>query len=38
MENVGRDVIFKSLTLKTVHGRKIFRSWEESEKLIYENK
>ncbi|XP_065067664.1 L-threonine 3-dehydrogenase-like [Rhopilema esculentum] len=38
VENVGRDIIFKSLTLKTVHGRKIFRSWEESEKLIHENK
>eukprot|EP00112_Aurelia_sp_Birch-Aquarium-sp1_P006742 Seg1738.10 transcript_id=Seg1738.10/GoldUCD/mRNA.D3Y31 product="L-threonine 3-dehydrogenase" protein_id=Seg1738.10/GoldUCD/D3Y31 len=38
VENVGRDVIFKSLTLKTVHGRKIFTSWEESEKLIHENK
>ena len=31
------NVIFKSLTLKTVHGRRIFRDWEQSEKLLHEN-
>ncbi|XP_004347831.1 hypothetical protein CAOG_04006 [Capsaspora owczarzaki ATCC 30864] len=34
VENVLHNVIFKSLTLKTIHGRKIFHTWEESERLI----
>ncbi|XP_068216406.1 L-threonine 3-dehydrogenase-like [Palaemon carinicauda] len=34
VENVLTDVIFKSLTLKTVHGRRIFHTWKECEKLI----
>ncbi|KXJ07732.1 putative L-threonine 3-dehydrogenase [Exaiptasia diaphana] len=38
VENVLSDVIFKSVTLKTVHGRKIFSTWEKSEQLIYQNK
>ena len=32
------DVIFKSLTLKTVHGRRIFDTWEQCEKLIHDKK
>ena len=32
------NVIFKSVTLKTVHGRRIFRDWEQSEKLLHENR
>ena len=32
------DVIFKSLTLKTVHGRRIFDTWEQCEKLIKDKK
>jgi len=28
------DFIFKSITLKTIHGRKIFHTWEEAEKLL----
>lgn len=30
--------VFKSLTLKTVHGRRIFHTWEECERLIAEGK
>ena len=36
MENPLQNIVFKSITLKTVHGRKIFHSWEESERLIFE--
>ena len=28
------DLVFKSLEIHTVHGRKIFHTWEECEKLI----
>lgn len=38
VENVLQNVIFKSLVLKTIHGRKIFHTWKESEKLISEGK
>ena len=30
--------VFKCLTLKTVHGRKIFHTWEEIERLVAEKK
>ena len=36
VQNVLPDVIFKSLTLKTIHGRKIFHTWVEAEKLVSE--
>ena len=29
------DLVFKSLEVHTVHGRRIFHSWEECEKLIH---
>ena len=32
------NVVFKSLTMKTVHGRRIFHTWEQCEKLIAEKK
>ena len=35
-ENPLHDFVFKSLTLKTVHGRRIFHTWEECERLIKE--
>ena len=38
MENPLQNIVFKSITLKTVHGRKIFHSWKESEKLIHEKR
>lgn len=31
------NVVFKSLTLKTVHGRRIFKDWEETERMMSEN-
>lgn len=36
VENVMPDIVFKCLTIKTVHGRRIFHTWKESEKLIAE--
>lgn len=30
--------VFKGLTLKTVHGRQVFHTWEETEKLTAEKK
>ena len=32
------NVVFKSLTLKTFHGRRVFRDWEESERMLFENR
>jgi len=32
------DFIFKSITLKTIHGRKIFHTWEQAEKLLAKGK
>ena len=37
-ENPIHDFVFKSLTIKTVHGRRIFHTWEECERLILEGK
>jgi len=34
IENPLQNVIFKSLTLTTVHGRRIFHTWEQCEYLI----
>lgn len=31
------NVVFKSLTLKTFHGRRIFHDWEESERILHQN-
>jgi len=38
IEDPLQNVIFKSITLTTVHGRRIFHTWEECEKLISEGK
>ena len=38
VENPLQNIVFKSITLKTVHGRKIFHTWIESEKLVHEKK
>jgi len=32
------DFIFKSITLKTIHGRKIFHTWEQAEKMLASKK
>lgn len=37
-KNPIHDFVFKSLTVKTVHGRRIFHTWEECEKLIADGK
>ena len=37
IERPLEDVVFKSLTLKTVHGRKIFHTWRESERIMHQN-
>jgi len=38
IENVLQDIVFKSLTITTVHGRRIFHTWNECERLIHEKK
>ena len=38
VENVLQDIVFKSLTITTVHGRRIFHTWKECEKLVAEKK
>jgi threonine 3-dehydrogenase len=38
VDNFLQEILFKSLTLKTIHGRRIFHSWQECEKLIAEKK
>lgn len=38
VENVLQDIVFKALTLVTVHGRLIFHTWEQIEKLVAEGK
>jgi len=32
------DFVFKSITLKTIHGRKIFHTWQQAEKLLSKGK
>lgn len=38
VEKPLENVVFKSLTMKTIHGRKIFHTWEEIEKIAAANK
>lgn len=38
IENPLTNVVFKSLTIKTVHGRKIFHTWIECEKILASGK
>ncbi|XP_067671841.1 L-threonine 3-dehydrogenase-like [Haliotis asinina] len=38
VENVLQDIVFKSLTLKTVHGRLIYHTWCEIENLVADGK
>ncbi|GAB1602889.1 uncharacterized protein LOC115212403 [Argonauta hians] len=35
IQNAVQDIVFKSLTLKTVHGRRIFHTWECCEMLVF---
>lgn len=34
VEKPLENVVFKSLTMKTIHGRKIFHTWKEIEKIV----
>ena len=38
VEKPLENVVFKSLTLKTIHGRKIFHTWEETEEIVASNR
>ena len=38
VEKPLENVVFKSLTLKTIHGRKIFHTWEETEAIVAANR
>lgn len=38
IDDVLQDIVFKSLTITTVHGRRIFHTWNECEKLIADKK
>ncbi|KAL8585037.1 hypothetical protein ACOMHN_043673 [Nucella lapillus] len=38
VENVLQDIVFKALTLRTVHGRLIFHTWEQIEALVADKK
>ena len=33
-DNVLEDLIFKSIQIRSVHGRRIFRTWNKTEKLV----
>ena len=33
VENVLQDFIFRSITVRTIHGRKIWHTWEQAEVL-----
>lgn len=36
VDDVLPDIVFKSLQLRTIHGRRIFHTWKEAERLILE--
>jgi len=38
IENVLGDFLFKAITVKTIHGRKMFSTWEKCEKLLAKDK
>lgn len=38
IENVLGDFIFRAITVKTIHGRKMFSTWEQCEKILGEGK
>ena len=38
IEEPAKNVIFKNITLKTVHGRRIWSTWEDCEALIADGK
>ena len=38
VENFARNILFKSQTLHTVHGRRIFHTWRVAERLVHEGR
>ena len=38
VEDFLQDILFKSLTIKTLHGRCIFSTWEKAEEMLHEQK
>ena len=38
IEEPAKNVVFKSIELKTVHGRRIWSTWEDCEALIADGK
>ncbi|CAB4040459.1 L-threonine 3-dehydrogenase, partial [Paramuricea clavata] len=36
VEDFLKDILFKSLTIKTLHGRHIFSTWEKAEKMLHQ--
>eukprot|EP01083_Nonionella_stella_P067988 180202_1 len=37
-DNPLQDIVFKSLQIRTIHGRRIFKTWNKTEKLVSEGK
>jgi threonine 3-dehydrogenase len=38
VEQPTKEIVFKSITMSTIHGRRIFSTWEKCEKMIAEKK
>jgi hypothetical protein len=38
VEDFLKDILFKSLTIKSLHGRHIFSTWEKAEKMLHQQK
>jgi len=38
IDNPLQDIIFKSIQIRTIHGRRIFRTWNKTEKLVSDKK
>ena len=38
IKNPLQDIVFKSTQIRTVHGRRIFRTWNKTEKLVADGK
>ena len=38
VEDFLHDILFKSLTIKSLHGRRIFATWEKAEEMLHQRK
>merc|ERR1712154_275432 len=38
IDNVLNDLIFKSIQIRSVHGRRIFKTWKKTERLVADKK